>query len=756
MSLRSTHYSAGTLTSIEDLTKVVESIEESNAPFGFDIETGYEGPDKANASLHPEEGFIVGFSVAPSEAWARYIPMRHDFAEDFNLDPQLVAPLLWRMLRTGNAIIHNAAFEISFLAAYFEEYLPHEPELVEREFIIPFLADTMLLAKATAKYERVGLKDMTKAVFLSDQASLESLVADIPKTKMQFFRFNPLSVSSDVVSYACDDSAWCLSLYYHLIELVDPHGFIPKLMHSLVPILYKMSHRPGLYYDWQKMEEYLREAELFLEVLEREIKDSIFERTQDREASEINFNSPAQVSKLYYDTLGLPEIRDNKTGKLTTNAKALERLAKHDVIVERIIEYKEVKKLISSYLKKHLNEFQYDPSGFTHASHNQVRVNSGRLAVSSPSYQQSVKKKQYTSGIHSLEVDWPSLMIAPKGQYILSFDFGQQEYRILAGLSGDPNLLDTFESGVDIHSATAAQVFGVPISEVTSQQRTVAKTINFALLYGQGVESTASQLGISIEEAEAFMDKYFSAFTEVRPWMKDSIDFGYEHGYVTTYFGRKVPIFEFDSSQKFIVSKGERLCVNAKCQGTGADITELAMIRAVKRIKEDGLDDKVKLVMNIHDALYFYVDKSIDPYYLSSILRPCVEIQIPGFPRFISEWHYGIDCSEESSIEIPDEDFSSQGIACSDFDSLYYSDLEAKEREDAGERRDVSFFFSAMPNSIELEEMLQYLSSIPGSDSLTFVLPEGVKKSSLQITYEEIDIEELRERVPTFSDMVVK
>lgn len=750
-------FSSGIVESVEDFAVYVDKIVESGVVFGFDIETGYEGVDKESASLHPEEGFIVGFSFSPDESWARYVSLRHDDA-DQNLDPAEIAPHLWRLLRTGKMLCHNVLFEIGFLSEFFHQYLPDDEEVKDLDGVPPFYADTMLMAQATARFEKVGLKELTKELFLAEQATLESLLPDLKKTKMKFFRFNPLPLSPDVISYACDDAAWCLSVFHVLKKEVDLSSYVVLLAHKTVPILHQMAHRPGLLYDWEKMQEYLNVTEKFLVVQQTAIQQKILDRTGDPLAAAVNFNSPAQVSKLFYETLQLPEIRDHKTKKLTTNAKALESLAKHDDIVQAILEYKEVKKLIGSYLAKYLKEFRYDPSGFTHPSHNQVRVNSGRLAVSSPGYQQPPSNKKYVCGDNNLAVEWRSLIIAPEDHYILGFDYGQQEYRVLAGMSGDPALLESFAQGVDIHKATASQIFDTPISDISEFQRDVGKTIGFALIFGQGIEATATKLGVSVQEAEEFIDNYFSAFTEVRPWMDEAVQEGYDKGHIVTYFGRKVPIFELRSGIPSVIAKGERLCVNAKCQGTGADVTLTAQVRIHSYLKKQGLDDRVSLVMNIHDALYLYVHKSLNPYEITKQLQPLVEIAVPNFPRFLSEWFYGANCSKGALIDIPDSLSSTYVVPQMDsYDDLYAADLAKKDEGKENQPRKMTVVLSAMPQRQQLQAFTQRAKELPGSDSLVFVTPAGVKASSLLIDASVLgNFQQVSEILPSCSDVIVE
>lgn len=652
MSLQNHNFSAGTVASVSELDTYVTAIVDADIPFGFDIETGYDGEDQKQGSLRPEVGFIVGFSFSSDGTWARYVPMRHDDTAE-NLDPAEVAPVLWKLLRTGNCVAHNVLFEMSFLAAYFLEYMPDDPEVQSCRGVIPFKADSMMMAKLLAKYERVSLKELSKTIFNSDQASLDSLVPKMAKNKMDFFRFNYLALTPDVISYACDDAVWCLLLYKYFSKQLPETDFIFNLSKKLTPVLHSMT-KTGVVFDWNAWQTKLTEVEAFSALQASEIQRMILERTGDPSAAMTNLNSPAQVGTLFYETLGLPEKRDRKTGNRTTNAKAIASLAAQDPIVAAVIEYKEIRKLISSYLKAYLRDLRYDPAGRVHPGYKQAGTVTGRLSSANPNIQQTPNKASYSCAGVDLDVDLRKYLVAPPGQRVVGFDFAQQEYRVLAGLTQEPSMLATFEDGVDVHKMAASKVFGVPIEDVTDEQRSFGKTFNFAMVYQQGSDATAEQLGVSIPEADEFMAQYFSGFTELTPWMEASIARAREDGYISTYFGRKVPLFEYQSDNAYVYSKGDRLAINAQCQGTGADITLMAMVRANATLKANGLDDKVQMCMSVHDAVYFYADLDVDPVWLAKLLLPSVEVKIPGFPRFVSEWCYGDNFSKDGLTVIDD------------------------------------------------------------------------------------------------------
>lgn len=656
----------GKIKTVEQLQKFVDTLLAAGLPVGFDIETGYDGPDRPKAALHPQEGFVVGFSFTNATSWARYVPLRHDIAD--NLNPYEVARVLWPLCNSGLIVAHQVKFELSFMAPFFRQYLPDNEEVKASGGMFPFLDDSMLMAYAEASEPLFGLKALVKSIFGHDQASIQSLFpSDLKKNQLEMIRFNALELTPQVVSYACEDAVWTLALAEHFRELLDAAGNegraanrkrIYDLEKKVVPVLLRMEET-GVRFDWDAMSQLRTEALAFSDRLRDEILDLIEERTGKR--VDINFNAPKQVAELYYVTLKLPVVLDAKTGKPTTNAKALVGLAEKDIIVDRVMRWKEVQKLIGSYLTKYLRDYRYAPDGNAHPSYNQVRVSSGRFATSDPNTQQlpAPLKIELADGT-ALVSRFRDFIVAPDDFYILGFDFSQQELRVLAGMANESAMIKAFDDDVDVHTLAASRIFGIDVSEVTKEQRQVGKLFAFSILYGQGISATAAKLNKSRDEAQELLMQYFSSFPGVRTWMDKTVEKAWENRYVDTYFGRRIDLPQLSSPDSWMVAHGERLSVNAIIQGTAADLTKIAMVNCIRKIDQLGLTDKVRMVMNIHDALEFYVHKSIDPFALSQELRPVVELDIPGFPRFASDWHHGDRWG--SVQEIPFEDYSDRSL----------------------------------------------------------------------------------------------
>ncbi len=278
----------------------------------------------------------------------------------------------------------------------------------------------------------------------------------------------------------------------------------------------------------------------------------------------------------------------------------------------------------------------------THPNHMQCAVISGRFAVGGPPYQQSPKKYHYELADKStFDFNFRDAIIAPDGYYILGFDYSQIELRVIAGEAEETALLEAFANGEDVHCKTAALMLAKLLEDVTEEDRAIGKTMNFALLYQMGVDGLAERLGITLEEAEELYAQYFAVYPRIKMWIDRTVAQSKLLGYTTSRLGRRHPIWEYGSSKRFIYAKGERLAGNAPIQGGAADYMKVAMVRADKALSAAGLKDRVRLVMNIHDALEFYVRDDVPPKQVIDVLTPAVIFPVQGWPAMEAEWHAG-------------------------------------------------------------------------------------------------------------------
>ncbi len=308
---------------------------------------------------------------------------------------------------------------------------------------------------------------------------------------------------------------------------------------------------------------------------------------------EFNINSPKQLGVVLFEELGLTAKKKTKSG-YSTNAEVLEKLKYEHPIVEKILEYRKIAKLNSTYVEG-LFAVIDKRTGKVHSSFNQTVTVTGRISSTEPNLQNIPVRTQ-------LGREMRKMFVAQNDDFVLvDADYSQIELRVLAHIADDENMIEAFESGADIHASTASKVFGVDKESVTSDMRSAAKAINFGLVYGMGEFSLSQDLKISVKAAKEYINDYLGTYPNVKKYMKDTVDFAKENGYVKTMFSRRRQIPELASSNFNLRSFGERVAMNTPVQGSAADIIKLAMINVHKRLKEEGL--KSRLILQVHDEL---------------------------------------------------------------------------------------------------------------------------------------------------------
>lgn len=306
-------------------------------------------------------------------------------------------------------------------------------------------------------------------------------------------------------------------------------------------------------------------------------------------AGEFNINSPKQLGEVLFERLGLPHGKKTKTG-WSTNAEVLEKL--DHPIVRDVLEYRQYMKLRSTYVDGLLKAA--GPDERIHTNFQMTVTATGRLSSTEPNLQNIPTRTELGSELRRMFVPAP-------GCVLVDADYSQIELRLLAHISGDESMQEAFRSGEDFHAVTASHVFGVPLNEVTSSMRRAAKAVNFGIVYGISAFSLSQDLGISAEEAKAYMDAYFARFPGVKRYMEDVVKKSRETGYAETIFRRRRTLPEITASKYATRSFGERVALNMPIQGTAADIIKLAMVKVFKRLKEEGLSSR--LIMQVHDEL---------------------------------------------------------------------------------------------------------------------------------------------------------
>ena len=304
-----------------------------------------------------------------------------------------------------------------------------------------------------------------------------------------------------------------------------------------------------------------------------------------------NLNSPKQLGEALFDKLGLPHRKKTKSG-YSTDAATLESLRSYSPVIDDILEYRSCQKLLSTYADGLLKVI--GPDGRVHSTFLQTEARTGRLSSTEPNLQNIPVRTEQGSRLRGFFVSKP-------GCILLDADYSQIELRILAHISGDAAMQEIFRTGGDIHRSTAARIYGMPPEMITPRLRSSAKAVNFGIVYGIGAYSLSRDIGVTVKEAEAFIQSYLDSFPGVRQYMDDTIAFGKEHGYVATLFGRRRALPELTSSNFNVRALGERMAMNTPIQGTAADVIKLAMVRVWQRLRDERLT--ARLILQVHDEL---------------------------------------------------------------------------------------------------------------------------------------------------------
>ncbi len=373
--------------------------------------------------------------------------------------------------------------------------------------------------------------------------------------------------------------------------LVDLYTTVEK---PLMKVLKDMQIA-GITLDVKKLQDMSVDLHRQVHILEKKIYELA--------GKEFNIASPKQLGDVLYDTLGLGgKIKKTKTGQKSTNVSELEKIQDEHPVVVMILEYRELTKLLSTYVDLLPSFVQED--GRIHAHFIQTGAGTGRFACEDPNLQNLPVKSELGQKVRGA-------FIAARGKTLLSCDYAQIDLRAAAILSHDPHLIEIFENGIDVHTGTAARVFGVQESEVTSDMRRKAKAINFGILYGMGVTALKEGMGVERKEAQEFYDQYKVTFVRLMEYLEEVKALAWKQGYTTTLLGRRREVPLLKSPLPFLRAQGERIAINAPIQGTSADILKLAMLDTTKYINEKGLTGKVSLLLQIHDELVFEIDEDI-------------------------------------------------------------------------------------------------------------------------------------------------
>ena len=542
--------------------------------FAFDTET--DGLDYMTANL-------IGVSFAVEEGKAAYVPVAHDYLDaPAQLDRDWVLAQLKPLLEDKNLakVGQNLKFDTSIVARYGIDMQG-----------IKF--DTML--ESYVYNSVVGRHDMDSLALRYLEHKNISFEDIAGKGKKQL-TFNQIDLEQ-AGPYAAEDADITLRLHNALYPKLEADDKLKKVFETiempLVPVLSRME-RTGVYID-----SILLGAQS-IELAQR--LDEIEKLAYELADQEFNLSSPKQLQAILFEKMGLPVLKKTPSGTPSTNEEVLQELALDYPLPKLLLEYRGLAKLKSTYTDK-LPKMVNAATGRVHTSYHQSGTVTGRLSSSEPNLQNIPVRNQEGRRIRQA-------FVAKPGYKILAVDYSQIELRIMAHLSGDQALLDAFREGKDIHAATAAEILGLAIDDVSTEQRRRAKAINFGLIYGMSAFGLAKQLDMGRNEAQDYMNVYFERYPGVLEYMESTRNSAAEQGYVETLFGRRLYLPDIKARNGLRRKAAERAAINAPMQGTAADIIKFAMI-AVDEWVQQQPQGQVSLLMQVHDELVFEVEASV-------------------------------------------------------------------------------------------------------------------------------------------------
>jgi len=553
--------------------------------FAFDTET---------TSLDYMQAQLVGVSFAISPHEAAYLPFAHDYMDaPEQLAKDLVLAKLKPLLESPKhkKIGHNLKYDMTVLANHGICLQGVAFDSMLESYVLNSTANRHDMDSLALKY--LGHKTVS--------------FTDIAGKGAKQLTFNQIPLQT-AGPYAAEDADITLQLHQKLWPSIEEQAGLRLVFEAIeMPMLTVLPRleRNGVLIDANLLLQ--QSQELAKRLLELE------EQTYAMAGQVFNLGSPKQLQDVLYTKLGLPVLEKTPTGQPSTAENVLQELALSYPLPKLILEYRSLSKLKSTYTDK-LPEQINAKTGRVHTSYNQAVVATGRLSSTDPNLQNIPVRTEEGRRIRQA-------FIAPKGYKIVAADYSQIELRIMAHLSQDKGLLTAFANDLDIHSATAAEIFEVDLAEVTSLQRRSAKAINFGLIYGMSAFGLAKQLGIARHEAQFYIETYFARYPGVKQYMEETRLRAKQLGYVETLFGRRLYVPEITSRNLQRQRAAERIAINAPMQGTAADIIKLAMIKTAECIVKPEIDGQ--MIMQVHDELVFEIAET-DVVKASDKIRDCM------------------------------------------------------------------------------------------------------------------------------------
>ncbi|MBP2847530.1 DNA polymerase I [Dickeya oryzae] len=562
--------------------------------FSFDTET--DGLDTLTANL-------VGISLAIKPGEAAYLPLGHDYLDaPTQLDRDTVLARLKPLLENEaiGKIGQNLKFDKGVMARYGIDL---------RGIVFDTMLESYVLDSVAGRHDMDSLSER----YLQHKTITFEEIAGKGKNQLTF---NQIPLEQAAV-YAAEDADVTLLLHETLWAKLEPQQDLCKVFKNidmpLVPVLSRME-RTGVLIDTTILAEHSQELTQRLAELEVQAHELAGEA--------FNLASPKQLGAILYEKLQLPVIKKTPKGAPSTNEEVLAELALDYPLPKLILEHRGLAKLKSTYTDK-LPQMINPLTKRVHTSYHQAVTATGRLSSSDPNLQNIPVRNEEGRRIRQA-------FIAPQGYQILAADYSQIELRIMAHLSRDAGLLKAFSEGLDIHRATAAEVFGLPLDKVTTEQRRSAKAINFGLIYGMSAFGLSRQLGIARNEAQKYMNLYFERYPGVQEYMECTRQQAAEQGYVSTLDGRRLYLPDIHSRNAMSRKAAERAAINAPMQGTAADIIKKAMIAIDDWLQQE--KPLATMLMQVHDELVFEVHHSVLDEVsakIRNLMEGCMQLDVP-------------------------------------------------------------------------------------------------------------------------------
>ncbi len=531
--------------------------------------------DTETTDLDTIKAELVGMSFAVKPLEAYYVPFPEDQQEAQKL-VDTFKPLLADESKT--LIGQNIKYDLQVLKNYGVE-------------IKNKLWDTMVAHFLFMPEMRHNMNVLAETYLDYSPISIETLIGKKGKDQLTM-RSVPLDIIKD---YAAEDADITLKLK-HAFEPKLKESETEKLFHEVeLPLIHALAgmEREGINLDVNVLKEFSAQLQDDITKVDAEI--------QELAGTKFNISSPKQVGEILFDYLKVVEKpKKTKTGQYATGEDILSKLEGKHPIIAKILDYRELVKLKSTYVDS-LPLLVNEKTHRLHTTFNQVVAVTGRLSSDNPNLQNIPIRTERGRQIRK------AFIPRSEDYVLLSADYSQIELRIVASISGDPNMCEAFISGKDIHTATAAKVYGIEESEVTKEMRYKAKSVNFGIIYGQGAFGLADNLNIPRAEAKQLIDNYFAQYGSIKDYMNSEIEFAKEHGYVQTLMGRKRWLKDINSANQTVRSYAERNAINAPIQGSAADMIKVAMVNIHNELKS--LNIKSRMVLQVHDELVFDVYK---------------------------------------------------------------------------------------------------------------------------------------------------